>query len=164
MRVQIHELPVQIHKFWVQIRELRVQIPELRVQIHKLRVQIYDLHVQIRKFKVTSYELKSIISKIILKYRVYLRFYLIKIKNRFSYLWLPKIILTIIKKAYSITTEIDLIKEKQPFFTNTPFFNKGKVKSLQIKQDTIDRNAAQKMIYCKCVRTHEAWHLLLLLT
>ena len=81
MQVQIHELPVQIHKFWVQIRELRVQIPELRVQIHKLRVQIYDLHVQIRKFKVTSYELKSIISKIILKYRVYLRFYLIKIKT-----------------------------------------------------------------------------------
>ena len=42
-----------------------------------------------------------------------------------------------IKKAYFTTTKIDLIGEKQPFLTNTPFLNEGKVKFLQIKQNTI---------------------------
>ena len=42
-----------------------------------------------------------------------------------------------LKKAYFITTEVDLIGEKQPFLTNIPFLNEGKVKFLQIKQDTI---------------------------
>ena len=41
-----------------------------------------------------------------------------------------------VKVAYFITAEIDLIGEKQPFLTNTPFLNDGKVKFLQIKQDT----------------------------
>ena len=42
-----------------------------------------------------------------------------------------------VKKPYFITTEIDLIGEKQPFLSNTRFLNEGKVKFLQIKQDTI---------------------------
>ena len=41
------------------------------------------------------------------------------------------------KKAYFITTEIDLIGEKQPLLTNEPFFNESKVKFLQIKQNNI---------------------------
>ena len=36
-----------------------------------------------------------------------------------------------------MTTEIDLVVEKQPFLTNRLFLNEGKVKVLQIKQDTI---------------------------
>ena len=36
-----------------------------------------------------------------------------------------------------MTTEIDLIGDKQPFLTNTPFLHEVKVKFLQIKQDTI---------------------------
>ena len=36
-----------------------------------------------------------------------------------------------------MTTEIDLIGETQTFLTNTPFLSEGKVKFLQIKQDTI---------------------------
>ena len=36
------------------------------------------------------------------------------------------------KKAYFFTAEIDLNGEKQPFLTNTPFLNEGKVKFLQI--------------------------------
>ena len=36
-----------------------------------------------------------------------------------------------------MTTEIDLIGEKQPFLTNRPLLNEGKVKFLQIKQNTI---------------------------
>ena len=36
-----------------------------------------------------------------------------------------------------MTTEIDLIGEKQSFLTNIPFLNEGKVKFLQIKQDPI---------------------------
>ena len=43
-----------------------------------------------------------------------------------------------------MTTETDLVGEKQPFLTNTFFFNKGKVKSLQIKQDTIRQKCCQK--------------------
>ena len=42
-----------------------------------------------------------------------------------------------VKKAYFMTEEIDLIGEKYPFLTNTPFLNKDKVKFLQIKQGTI---------------------------
>ena len=42
-----------------------------------------------------------------------------------------------VKKAYFMTTEIDLIGEKQPFLTNRPLLNEGKVKFLQIKQNTI---------------------------
>ena len=59
-----------------------------------------------------------------------------------------------VEKAYFITTEIDLIGEKQPFLTNTPFLNEDKVKFLQIKQDPIRQK--HKKRYCKCVRTHEA--------
>ena len=40
-----------------------------------------------------------------------------------------------VKKAYFITTEIDLIREEQP-----PFLNEGNVKFLQIKLDTIRQN------------------------
>ena len=42
-----------------------------------------------------------------------------------------------VKKAYLMTTDIDLIGEKETFLTNTPFLNEGKVKFLQIKQNTI---------------------------
>ena len=42
-----------------------------------------------------------------------------------------------VKKSYFIITEIDLIDEKQPFLTNTPFLNEGKFKFLEIEQDTI---------------------------
>ena len=38
-----------------------------------------------------------------------------------------------------MTTEIDLIGEKLSLLTNTPFVNEGKVKFLQIKQDTISQ-------------------------
>ena len=43
-----------------------------------------------------------------------------------------------------MTTEMDLAGEKQPFLTNTSFMNKGKVKFLQIKQDTIRQKYCQK--------------------
>ena len=36
-----------------------------------------------------------------------------------------------------MATEIDLVRVKKPFLTNTSFLNKGKVKFLQIKHDTI---------------------------
>ena len=57
-----------------------------------------------------------------------------------------------------MTTETDLVGEKQPFLTNTSFLNKSKVKFLQIKQDTIKQKHCQKYEkrYCKCVRTNEA--------
>ena len=42
-----------------------------------------------------------------------------------------------VKKAYLMTADIDLIGEKETFLTNTPFLNEGKVKFLQIKQNTI---------------------------
>ena len=65
------------------MQELRVYIHELRVKIHELRVQIYGLRVQIHKFKnYLIYETCTGVSSkysITLKYRVYLRFYLIKI-------------------------------------------------------------------------------------
>ena len=42
-----------------------------------------------------------------------------------------------VKNVYFIIRVIDLIGEKYPFLTNTPFLNEGKVKFPQIKQDTI---------------------------
>ena len=58
-----------------------------------------------------------------------------------------------VKKAYFITTEIDLIVEIESFLTNTSFLNEGKVKFPQIKQDTISQKHEKRS--CKCVRTHE---------
>ena len=58
-----------------------------------------------------------------------------------------------VKKAYFMTTEIDLIGEKQPFLTNTSFWNDGKIKFLQIKEDTIRQQHEKRK--CKCVRSHE---------
>ena len=49
-----------------------------------------------------------------------------------------------VKKTYFITTEIDPIGEKLPFLTKKPFLNKGKVKFLQIKQDTIRQKHEQR--------------------
>ena len=43
-----------------------------------------------------------------------------------------------------MTTEIDLVRGKKPFLTDTPFLNKGKVTFLQIKQDTIRHKCCQK--------------------
>ena len=57
------------------------------------------------------------------------------------------------EKAYFITTEIDLIVEKELFLTNMSFFNEGKVKFLQIKQDTIRQKHEKRSR--KCVHTHE---------
>ena len=43
-----------------------------------------------------------------------------------------------VKNVYFIIRVIDLIGEKYPFLTNTPFLNEGKVKRFpQIKQETI---------------------------
>ena len=42
-----------------------------------------------------------------------------------------------VKNVYFIIRVIDLIGEKYPFLTNTPFLNKSKIKFPQIKQDTI---------------------------
>ena len=44
-----------------------------------------------------------------------------------------------------MTTEIDLVREKLPFVTNTYFLNKGNVKFVQIKQDTIRQKCCQNM-------------------
>ena len=55
-----------------------------------------------------------------------------------------------VKKAYFMIKEINLIREKQPFLTYTPFLNEGKVKFLQIKHDTIRQKNE------KSVRIHEA--------
>ena len=41
-------------------------------------------------------------------------------------------------------TEIDLAGEKKAFLTNTSFLNKGKVKFLQIKENTISQKCYQK--------------------
>ena len=49
-----------------------------------------------------------------------------------------------------MTTETDVVWEKQTLLTNTTFLNKGKVKFLQIKQNTIknkplyDKSSAKK--------------------
>ena len=43
-----------------------------------------------------------------------------------------------------MTTEIDVAGEIQLFFTNTSFSNKGKVKFLKIKEDTIRQKCCQK--------------------
>ena len=40
-----------------------------------------------------------------------------------------------------MTTEIDLV---EPFLTNTSFLSKGKVKFLQIRQDTVTQKCCQK--------------------
>ena len=50
-----------------------------------------------------------------------------------------------VKKSYFITTEVDLIGEKQPFLTNRPF--------LQIKQGNIRQKYEKSQ--CRCIRTHE---------
>ena len=71
-------------------------------------------------------------SKVTLKYRVYIKFYLIKIKRVLANSGSEKQLQ--VEKAYFITTEIDLIGEKQPFLTNTPFLNEDKVKFLQINK------------------------------
>ena len=42
-----------------------------------------------------------------------------------------------VKNPYFTTTEIDIVGKKQSFLRNTSFLNKGKVKFLQKKQDTI---------------------------
>ena len=41
-------------------------------------------------------------------------------------------------------TEIYLVGEKQPFLRNVSFLNKGKVKFLQIKQETLRQKCCQK--------------------
>ena len=51
-----------------------------------------------------------------------------------------------VKKVYFIITEIDLIGEKKPFLTNAPFLNEGKVKFLQIKQDTIRQKHEKRCV------------------
>ena len=66
-----------------------------------------------------------------LKFRVYLRFYLIKIKTVLANFGSEKQFK--VKKAYFTTTEIDLVGEKKPFLTNTLILNEGKIKFLQIK-------------------------------
>ena len=48
------------------------------------------------------------------------------------------------KKAYLMMAEIDLVGEKQPFLMSTSFLSKGKVKFLQIKQDTVRQKCCQK--------------------
>ena len=59
---------------------------------------------------------------ITLKYRVYLRFYLIKIKSVLGNFGLEKQFK--VKRTYFITTAIDSL------VTNTPYLNEGKVKFL----------------------------------
>ena len=75
------------------LKKVRVQIHQSLVQINELRVQLYELY----EFKSICYEIKSTIYEfkstcsriiesctkygIILNYREYLRFYLIKIKS-----------------------------------------------------------------------------------
>ena len=69
---------------------------------------------------------------------------MLRTKGYYSWLKLKPFLLTLLRKkqfkvqkAYFMTTEIDLIGEKQSFLTNIPFLNEGKVKFLQIKQDTL---------------------------
>ena len=52
-----------------------------------------------------------------------------------------------------MTAEINLIGEKEPLLTNTPFLNEGKVKFLQIKQDT--KRQKHEKRWCQCARAHE---------
>ena len=69
--------------------------------------------------------LHRILSKqgVTLKYRLYLRFYLIKIKRVLAKFGSEKKLK--VKRAYFMATKIN------PFPTNTPFLNEGKIKSLQ---------------------------------
>ena len=57
-----------------------------------------------------------------------------------------------------MTTEINIVREKQPFLTSTFVLNKDKVEFLQIKQDTIRQKYCQKheKRWCKCECTYEA--------
>ena len=59
-----------------------------------------------------------------------------------------------------MTTEIDLVREKQPFLTKISFLNEAKFKFLQIKKDTIGQKCCQKheKRFCKCQRTDKVWH------
>ena len=49
-----------------------------------------------------------------------------------------------------MATDIDLIAEKQPFLTKTPFLKEGKLKFPQMKQDTIRIKSENRE--CKCIR------------
>ena len=57
------------------------------------------------------------------------------------------------RKAYLMTTEIDLVREKYRFSQTHLFFNKGKVTFLQMKQDNIPQKCCQKHEnrLCKCL-------------
>ena len=44
-----------------------------------------------------------------------------------------------------MTTEIDIVREKEPFLTSTSFLKKGKFKLLQTKQDNIRQKTAKNM-------------------
>ena len=93
--------------------KVQVQIHKLRVQTHKLRVRIHEFNNHLIKKSYTWFFPKvSYLNTeyTCLKYRVHL-FYLIKIKSVY-YLWFAKIILSIMRKVYFMTTEIDLVGEK----------------------------------------------------
>ena len=49
-----------------------------------------------------------------------------------------------VEKAYFMTKEIDLVREKKPFVTSIFSLNKDNVKFIQIKQDTIRQKSLQK--------------------
>ena len=44
-----------------------------------------------------------------------------------------------------MTIEIDIVREKEPFLTNTSFLKKGKLKLLQTKQDNLRQKTAKNM-------------------
>ena len=134
LRVQIHELRVQIHEFKFMTYELKSTSSNSRVTSSTLRVTSSNPQVTSSNPRVTSsnprvqesfnlWKLHRVFSKygIIEKYRVYLRFYLIKIKSILAILGSHKYFLRIIEKLISGRQKLILL-EKNDGFSPTHLF------------------------------------------
>ena len=127
LRVQIHELRVQIHEFKFMTYEFKSTSSNSRVTSSTLRVTSSNPQVTSSNPRVQEsfnlWKLHRVFSKycIIEKYRVYLRFYLIKIKSILAILGSHKYFLRIIEKLISGRQKLILL-EKNDGFSPTHLF------------------------------------------
>ena len=91
-----------------------------------------------------------------LKYREYLRFYLIKIKSVFSNFGSEK---QFKEKKIFMTTEIDFIGEKWPFWQTHPFWMKIRLNSYKLNKIDTLRKKHERRYPSTPVRpcTHFGW-------
>ena len=127
LRVQIHELRVQIHEFKFMTYEFKSTSSNSRVTSSTLRVTSSNPQVASSNPRVQEsfnlWKLHRVFLKygIIEKYRVYLRFYLIKIKSILAILGSHKYFLRIIEKLISGRQKLILL-EKNDGFSPTHLF------------------------------------------